>query len=132
MINKFTIARVGQHIPTPWGMSDFVENIGGGILAVTTPSHGGYYVPREHYDRMPAQLQGSNSYGGGLWFEEDCEWAIVAFAFPELFNMAQLKAAVQTMNHYNKPGGIYYSVWQWLNETEPGQGLKQLALKSAA
>ena len=81
---------------TPWGMSDHVENVGGGILRVDTPSHGGYFVPPELYASMPALLQGSNSYGGGTWFEQDCEWAIVALAFPELFSIKNLKAAAKT------------------------------------
>ena len=37
----------------------------------------------------------------GVWFEEDCAWAAVALAFPELFEAEQVKAAHSTTKNYN-------------------------------
>ena len=107
---------------TPWGQADQVDKIGDrGILHVSTPSHGGFYVPDELLALMPIQLQGSNSYSGrGNWFEEDCEWAIPVLAFPAEFPADYCKAAVETANCYakNKGTGLYFdSVVQWLEGT---------------
>lgn len=89
-----------DHIATPWGVSDYVKTIGdGGILAVSTSSHGGYYVPRELYRQMPEELR-CNVYGGGTWFEEDCEWALVVLAFPHLFADEDRSAARETIAAY--------------------------------
>jgi hypothetical protein len=85
---------------TPWGAADHVKPLGNeGILQVDTPSHGGLFVPRELYRKMPAALQ-CNVYGGGTWFEEDCEWALVALAFPHLFEPRHLAAARETIAAY--------------------------------
>lgn len=74
---------------TPWGYADSEKEIGGGIISVSTPSHGGLFVPPLVFNTMPAELK-CNVYGEGTWFEEDCEWALVALAFPQYFedNMA--------------------------------------------
>lgn len=108
-----------EKLNTPWGYADQVDEIGDkGILFVSTPSHGGLFVPDELITQMPAELRGSNSYSGkGNWFEEDCEWAIPVLAFPEEFSPEYCKAAVETANMYRKNigTGLYFdSVGQWL------------------
>ena len=105
---------------TPWGRADHVERIGDqGILQVSTPSHGGIFVPSELLAQMPAELQGSNSYSGqGNWFEEDIEWTIPVLAFPLQFSPEYCKAAVETANGYarNKGTGKYFdSVASWID-----------------
>jgi len=74
---------------TPWGLADQVERIGdSGICFCSTPSHGGYYVPSNLLPAIPEQRQQRALYWSGSrnWYEEDCEWASVALAFPELFD----------------------------------------------
>lgn len=109
-----------QIMNTPWGQADHVKPIGvQGILSVSTPSHGGIYLPDELLARMPAKLRGSNSYSGCKnWFEEDVEWAIPVLAFPGEFSPEYCKAAVDTAAMYakNKGTGLYFdSVVQWLD-----------------
>ncbi len=73
-----------KNMNTPWGRADYVREIGNGILSVSTPSHGGYYVPPAMVARMPEAARATFC-GVSGWFEEDCDWALVAMSFPELF-----------------------------------------------
>jgi len=68
---------------TPWGIADHVTVLDHGIRCVSTPSHGGYYVPPEARKLMPPEAL--NTYAGPGWYEEDCDWALVALSFPKLF-----------------------------------------------
>lgn len=75
-------------IYTPWGYADSIKNIGLGIQFVSTPSHGGYKVPVELLSKIDQKAFESKSWGAQRragWFEEDCDWAYVAKAFPDLF-----------------------------------------------
>ena len=83
---------------TPWGKSDSIEDIGNGILAVTTPSHGGYYVPLVLWATMPEPYQ--KTFAGGTWYEEDCDWAKVVLSFPKLFSPEEYQGAISTAKHY--------------------------------
>jgi len=66
---------------TPWGSSDFVDEIRPGVLFVSTPSHGGFMVSPEGMKGFSAALRLASKYGGrcGSYtcFEEDCEAAAV-------------------------------------------------------
>lgn len=82
---------------TPWGQADQETAIGtDGIVFVSTPSHGGFYVPREVVATMPPSLYGINPFAGEGWYEEDCDWAIVLLAFPHLFTPREVQAAVSS------------------------------------
>lgn len=109
-----------KRMDTPWGPAQSVEEIGGGILQVSTASHGGLYVPLELYRRMPGGLQ-QNPYGGGTWFEEDCEWALVALAFPQWFDTRAMWHAVRTVQSFSIPASQYYTAYLWLLNTEAGK-----------
>lgn len=99
-------------LDTPWGNPDGIRAMGRGVLLVSTASHGGIFVPDDLLHAMPAALK-CNFYGGGNWFEEDCEWALVCLAYPELFAAASWPCAAQTIQTYNY-GGTYHSAAQWL------------------
>ncbi len=118
-----------QNRNTPWGHADHVKDIGAGILAVTTPSHGGYFVPPELYAQMPPDLR-HNPYGKGTWFEEDCEWSLVALAFPQYFNSVAIIAAVDTLTAYSTPGTTYHAAYLWLRDTPAGREI--LKIKATA
>jgi len=72
---------------TPWGRSDFTEHLGCGIIAVSTPSHGGMYVPKHLHCLIPdrARAWAAKWSGSESWYEEDCAWAIVVHWIPEPF-----------------------------------------------
>ncbi len=87
---------------TPWGHADHYENLGGGIFSVSTPSHGGLFVPDDMLHCIPAEQRAwakkwSKSEN---WYEEDCCWAAVAVAFPDRFDVGNLALARQIVAKY--------------------------------
>lgn len=88
---------------TPWGFADSINEIGLGIKFVSTPSHGGYFVPTELLSKITPEAFKSESWGRQRqsgWFEEDCDWAYVAKAFPELFPAEAQQAATNVMTYF--------------------------------
>ncbi len=75
---------------SPWGKVQTQKELAPGIIAVTTASHGGIWVAPDKLEKMPIKATGY-SYGG--WFEEDCDWALVALAFPEAFDAESVAIA---------------------------------------
>lgn len=90
---------------TPWGTADGVTPVGRGIEFVSTPSHGGYYVPDALLRFIPTARQAwAKRWSGSVnWYEEDCCWAAVAEAFPELFPETAQEHARMTIAHYFEP-----------------------------
>lgn len=86
---------------TPWGTPISVEwmtDATGKKIAVAfvnTASHGGYYVAPELLSRVPEAWRNITWNGNGKrgFFEEDCDWSLVALAFPELFIPQELAIA---------------------------------------
>lgn len=86
-----------QNMNTPWGRSDYVEEVAPGIRSVETPSHGGYWLSAERRAQMPAALSLDSP-----WYEEDCEWARVAVAFKDLPCFAKsYTLALETLLNWN-------------------------------
>ncbi len=86
---------------TPSGSADSVTDLGGGLYLVTTPSHGGIYVPDEQLAKIPTDRVAWSRYWSGAenWFEEDCAACFVVAAFPGLFapdHVARCREAVET------------------------------------
>lgn len=83
---------------TPWGTADHVRRYRCGAVSVSTPSHGGYLVPRPLFESQSkttppdvlrvVQWLGRDPFGyvnaAGAWFEEDCLWAVLVLAWPAL------------------------------------------------
>ena len=97
---------------TPWGNADTIENLGDGIVIVTTSSHGGVYIPGELLMNIPTPFyegEGYASQRGQGWFEEDCDMSIAIVFFPEHFRRANLFSdfdasyvrAVEIMNRWH-------------------------------
>jgi hypothetical protein len=84
---------------TPWGKADSVVIIAPGIASYSTPSHGGLWLSAERVAGMPRVLREHQTFtvwcsrSGGQWYEEDCDWAIVALAYPAYFTQAEIDAA---------------------------------------
>lgn len=95
---------INKGLETPWGVADHVEDIGQGILHVMTLGHGGYYVPPHLLGRLSPQWRAFGakwSQGWGeCWYEEDCAWAGVCLAFPELFPADALPHAQALAKQY--------------------------------
>ena len=80
---------------SPWGTVDYVSHWDVGITNVGTAGHGGVKLsPGRNRDvhevwRRP-----------GGWYEEDCEWAIVAVTFPECYSPEHAATARTTARHW--------------------------------
>lgn len=77
---------------SPYGAIQTARQIAPGLWSVSTASHGGIQVSRQREAAMPGHLRLSRS-----WYEEDCEWALVALAFPNDFSPAQVADAILTV-----------------------------------
>ncbi|MHB1973757.1 MAG: DUF7007 domain-containing protein [Acidimicrobiales bacterium] len=80
---------------SPWGTVDYVSPRAVGITDVATPGHGGVKLSAE---RNRAVHEAWRRPGG--WYEEDCEWAIVAMTFPDAFAPEHADVARSTARHY--------------------------------
>jgi len=71
----------------------------------STAGHGGFHVSPTLNSKMPEALRIEDG-----WYEEDCDWALVAVAFPDLFAKENANA-ISTMknwhpNRYEKHFGV--------------------------
>jgi hypothetical protein len=90
---------------TPWGFPYTVREIAPGIVSYSTPSHGGFWLSDARVASMPKPLREFVPFGGpqsgpGRWFEEDCDWSVVAVAFPQFFKPDEVAAAKRTLEVY--------------------------------
>ena len=105
-----------QSIPkptwSPWGAPDHAEQVFAGVWSIYTPSHGGFYVSAERRKDMNQNLLalGFNGQAAKGWFEEDCDWCLVALAFPDEWKAWRgeraaddLEAAERTLNQWILP-----------------------------
>ncbi len=80
---------------TPWGKPDSQKTIAKGIVSYTTSSHGGIYVAPS----LNVQIHEAWRSKSG-WYEEDCEWAIVAVTFQQYFKPEQIDSAINTLKNW--------------------------------
>lgn len=81
-------------IRTPWGMSQTRTNYADGITFFQTAGHGGFRLSDARLIELTAKLGPVKTFSHfPQWFEEDCDWAHVAVAFPELFSAAAVAEA---------------------------------------
>lgn len=79
---------------TPWGTSEGATIHADGIVQHTTPGHGGFCLTPERNADVTASFRRNDG-----WYEEDCEWAIVALSFPEHFTAYERRCADETVRH---------------------------------
>lgn len=91
------VRRLSVRMRTPWGVADSVVELTNGIRRVSTPSHGGYWVPAKLLPQIPTEYRAyaSKWSGSDQWYEEDCAWACVAVTFPDVFDWS----AGETLQH---------------------------------
>ena len=90
---------------TPWGAPQTIDDIGRGVCFVTTASHGGYFVPPAANAQIPAHWRAISFNGQACkgWYEEDCDWSMVALALPDLFSPEEISIARATFKHCHEP-----------------------------
>lgn len=87
--------RVGMD--TPWGRAQSAQNIIRGVGWVSTAGHGGYRLCSGRNRQVPEYMRREDG-----WYEEDCDWAIVAVVFEELLlasNDADIKRIIRSGAH---------------------------------
>lgn len=89
-------------VETPWGPSQMVTEYGIGIKCYECAGHGGFHLSPERMAQLPPTLRSFVGYGGVSWYEEDCDWAIVALAFPDYFEPRAIFHAERTARNYHK------------------------------
>lgn len=77
---------------TPWGLSQHAVIYGEGVVVHVTASHGGFALTPERNARIHVLLRADNGF-----YEEDCAWAAVTQAFPELFTELERRTADRTL-----------------------------------
>lgn len=92
----FARETVDARVETPWGWPDHAVRYAEGIICYSTPGHGGFHVDAERLAVMPVALRNE-----GGWYEEDCEWAKVVTAFPDLFTDYERDHAGRTLRDWN-------------------------------
>lgn len=79
---------------TPWGGSQMAVIYAEGIVAHSTAGHGGFHLSADRNAQIHPLLRKDSP-----WYEEDCEWAIVALSFPELFTGYERSMAEKTIRN---------------------------------
>jgi len=73
---------------SPWGTVDLATPIAEGIVFVSTPSHGGFWLsPARLAEIVKISPKNRKTFGeyAACWYEEDCEASKVVRGFPQFF-----------------------------------------------
>jgi hypothetical protein len=109
MPNPKTYSMRGQAVHTPWGFAQSCTEYSNGIKFYETASHGGFFVPLELLERIPAEhrVYAKRWSGSEQFFEEDVAWAAIPCAFPELFDEDTVaKAAFVAGEYFNRKSAL--------------------------
>ncbi len=103
---------VSSRASTPWGPSQHATIYADGVICHSTASHGGFHLDAGHNAKVHPGLRTP-----GAWYEEDCAWAAVAQAFPELFTDYERRCADRTIRDW------YPDAWEAIHgkRLEPGE-----------
>ena len=101
---------ISSRAHTPWGPSQGATVHADGVVFHSTASHGGFHLSPERNAKVHPMLRTANA-----WYEEDCHWAAVAHAFPELFTDFEMASAESTIRNW------YPEAWEAIKVLEPGQ-----------
>jgi hypothetical protein len=87
--------KITKRSSTPWGLPQTISEIAPGIADITTGSHGGYYLSPEINQLVHAAWRDASGF-----YEEDCQWAVVAITFPESFTPEKVAIAHRTAKNW--------------------------------
>ena len=89
---------------TPWGVSQGATLYSDGVVVHSTAGHGGFHLDAAHNAKVHPALRAPAG-----WYEEDCAWAAVAQAFPELFTDYERRGAERTIRDW------YPDAWETIH-----------------
>lgn len=103
---------ISSRAHTPWGTSQGATIHADGVVVHSTASHGGFHLVPVRNAKVHPLLRVDTG-----WYEEDCHWAAVAQAFPELFTDFERASADSTIRNW------YPEAWEAIHGKvlEPGQ-----------
>lgn len=108
---------------TPWDHAQTGTTYAPGVVFYTTGGHGGFQLSEERIKAMPHPLAHLGTFAGRGWYEEDCDWVLVAVSFHELFDDYEIYCAVHQLLGGNRP--VYMDgVDVWL-ESPAAQPLRE-------
>ena len=91
---KLNRVRTRISASTPWGGSQMAVIYAEGVVAHSTAGHGGFHLSADRNSNVHPLLRKDTR-----WYEEDCEWAIVALSFPDLFTGYERSLAEKTIRN---------------------------------
>ncbi len=65
---------------TPWGRAQYAAKYAPGIICYSTAGHGGFHLSSTRNAQVHPAWRSLDG-----WYEEDCQWAVVAITFPAAF-----------------------------------------------
>jgi hypothetical protein len=81
-----------------WGFNQTFSKIGSGVYWVDTQTHGGIVVSKTRAAQIKEKFPDfHSSFSSNYEYEEDCDWAVVAMAFPDLFDDYGFYCAYRTL-----------------------------------
>lgn len=83
---------IASRAHTPWGPSQGATVYADGVICHSTAGHGGFHLDPARNRKVHPMLRAADGF-----YEEDCCWAAVAQAFPDLFTDLEKAAADQTL-----------------------------------
>ena len=101
---------------SPWGSIQYAKKLAPGIVSVGTASHGGIHLSPELNAAMPTAFRGESG-----WYEEDCEWAVVALVYPDAFTAESVASAHTTVKNWMPDA---YEAWAGVT-LQPGESYKK-------
>ncbi|MGI2036119.1 DUF7007 domain-containing protein [Rhizobium panacihumi] len=114
MAELSSLARVQTRMAgsTPWGGSQLAMFYAEGVVSHSTSGHGGFHLSSDRNRLVDASVRTA-----GGWYEEDCEWAIIALTFPDVFTGYERRCADQIAKD------TFPAFWEKLRgrQLEPGE-----------
>ncbi|WP_311273346.1 MULTISPECIES: DUF7007 domain-containing protein [unclassified Rhizobium] len=91
-----SLNRVGTRMSagTPWGVSHMAVIYADGVVSHMTSGHGGFRLSTDRNAKVHPLLRKDTP-----WYDEDCEWAIVAVTFPDLFTTYERSMAEMSVRN---------------------------------
>lgn len=84
---------------TPWGTAQYANRYASGIISYGTAGHGGFHLSLTRNKQVHKAWRAIDG-----WYEEDCDWAIVAVTFPEAFHADIVEMAHACAKNWNPHG----------------------------
>lgn len=110
---------------TPWGAPRRSQEIARGLIFFDCPGHGGYWLAKERERARIDRFPWFKTFSGGPWYEENCDWSVVALTFPENFSDDAIRGAVRTVRAYSTratyrlPSSGWKCVIEWMLGNSP-------------